>query len=460
MYYVYVDDLVEYAQHSETVTGIQRVVVEMIKGMRSRFGGENVRLIANRHSAKFCVYSSELFTPDWTYHQEQFCRFFSVPSLAGQEFLIPIEEILAHKYSGLRYKFHKMRLKFRNLCTGGATFRKFGATSKSAPPADCPNTLKARRFDLKFTRSDIVYVPGEFWNRPIERLCESFKDERTSPKLVLYLHDLIPIAAPEYTGPQLEKIYQHKLGVLLHHTIGVIANSQHTASDLRKYIETCPYISNDMQIIVVPLAHEFIGDVDKLSFYERRSLSFITRLPYVLVVGTANARKNAWATAYVWNMIRTTVGASAPRIIFVDHDVFLNEKFRSFMNVTGNIFGLAEIVRAPTDAQLAYLYKQCMFTIYPSLYEGWGLPVGESIWMEKMVISANTTSLPEVGGDFIDYFDHNDLGSFYNTCLKLVTDDAYRASRTANLKHKPLRRWATVISETIDAIEGIRSSTH
>ena len=57
------------------------------------------------------------------------------------------------------------------------------------------------------------------------------------------------------------------------------------------------------------------------------------------------------------------------------------------------------IVDSPSDRELAYLYQRCLFAAYPSLYEGWGLPVGEAAWFGKYVISSNATSLPEVCGD-------------------------------------------------------------
>lgn len=452
IFYVYIDDLIDCAQHNEAVTGIQRVVIETIKGMCRRFGTARVRLIAHRHSQKFNVFSSDLFSPDWICDQEEFCRFFGVPVRAGAKVQIHIDTILSQKYAGIRFHFHRIRVRIKNLLTRGKTFRKLGATTERLP--DQCNKLEARRFEPEFGLDDIVYIPGEFWNRPIEQFLDTHFASNRAPKLVLYVHDLIPLVAPEYTGEALYPIYKRLFDKLLGCSVRVVANSQNTANDVAGYINSAPGLETHAEIIAVPLAHEFTGDAARLDFLERRRLTYLTRLPYVLVIGTANARKNAWATAYVWNGIREQLGPKAPRIIFVDRDPFLNEPFRQFMDVTKNIYGLAEVVRAPTDDQLAFLYQHCMFTIYPSLYEGWGLPAGESIWMGKPVVAANATSIREVGGDFIDYFDPADLQSFHEKCLKLILDRKYRESRAQNLKNVNLRRWDVVISETIDAVEG------
>lgn len=58
-----------------------------------------------------------------------------------------------------------------------------------------------------------------------------------------------------------------------------------------------------------------------------------------------------------------------------------------------------------SDADLAALYSACLFTLYPSVYEGWGLPVWEGLGNGKFCLSSNQGSLPEAGEEFADYAD-------------------------------------------------------
>src|SRR5262249_39254138 len=74
------------------------------------------------------------------------------------------------------------------------------------------------------------------------------------------------------------------------------------------------------------------------------------------------------------------------------------------------------ILHDSTDAELNWLYEQCLFTLYPSHYEGWGLPVNESLAHGKYCICSNSSSLPEIAGALPDYHDPLDLGG----CLQLV----------------------------------------
>jgi glycosyltransferase involved in cell wall biosynthesis len=62
-----------------------------------------------------------------------------------------------------------------------------------------------------------------------------------------------------------------------------------------------------------------------------------------------------------------------------------------------------------SDGDLALLYKRCLFTVFPSLYEGWGLAVAESLAAGKFCLASNVASIPEVGSDLIEYLDPWDV---------------------------------------------------
>jgi len=85
------------------------------------------------------------------------------------------------------------------------------------------------------------------------------------------------------------------------------------------------------------------------------------------------------------------------------------DDFLSDLRLDRSVDGLILILNHVNDSELSYLYRHALFTVYPSLYEGWGLPVGESLAHGKFCIASSTSSLPEVGGDFVEYLDPWDL---------------------------------------------------
>jgi glycosyltransferase involved in cell wall biosynthesis len=71
-----------------------------------------------------------------------------------------------------------------------------------------------------------------------------------------------------------------------------------------------------------------------------------------------------------------------------------------------------QILNHVTDEELALLYESSLFTLYPSLYEGWGLPIAESLAHGKFCLVADNSSLPEVGGNFVEYLNAWDVPSW------------------------------------------------
>ena len=80
------------------------------------------------------------------------------------------------------------------------------------------------------------------------------------------------------------------------------------------------------------------------------------------------------------------------------------------------------------ESILKYLYKNAEFFIYPSKYEGFGIPILESFSQECPVLCSNTSSLPEVAGDAAFFFDPNDLSSISNSINKIISSNDLRSS--------------------------------
>jgi glycosyltransferase involved in cell wall biosynthesis len=85
-------------------------------------------------------------------------------------------------------------------------------------------------------------------------------------------------------------------------------------------------------------------------------------------------------------------------------------------------------IEHPSDAELAALYRGCLFTVFPSLYEGWGLPVTESLTFGKPCVISNATSLPEAGGTLARYFDPENIAEATRVIHETIADRAALAA--------------------------------
>ncbi|MNN26370.1 D-inositol-3-phosphate glycosyltransferase [compost metagenome] len=93
-------------------------------------------------------------------------------------------------------------------------------------------------------------------------------------------------------------------------------------------------------------------------------------------------------------------------------DLELDPRVKEYIKVLSNV----------SDSDLVSLYRNCMFTLFPSLYEGWGLPVAESLAAGKYCLASNAASIPEVGGKLLDYIDPWDILSWESELEKYISD--------------------------------------
>jgi len=179
----------------------------------------------------------------------------------------------------------------------------------------------------------------------------------------------------------------------------------------------------------------------------------LTKVPYVLVVGTFEVRKNLWQIAIVWDRLRQNAGRPLPKLVFAGGYGWLNNDFDKLMQATGQLGGWAEIIPAPSDNILAFLYRNCLFTITASFYEGWGLPIGESLAYGKTAVVSETSAMPEVGGDMVEYCDPHSLDSIEAACLRLIDDPDHRIRLEEKIALRHLRSWNDVAHDMVEAVQ-------
>ena len=106
------------------------------------------------------------------------------------------------------------------------------------------------------------------------------------------------------------------------------------------------------------------------------------------------------------------------------------------------------------DADLATLYREATALVFPSRYEGFGLPIAEAMAVGGRVICANASSLPEVAGDAGLYFPWDDDSALAAQMRRVLEDDALRATMTDAGRVQSARfRWATTAAGTLAAFD-------
>lgn len=447
--YYDVTDVLEYARANPTLSGIQRVWVQLLNRMVNAHGTERLRLIGWHSTAeRLLAFDAAFFSGHYIYDQAAFCRHFGLEATApsGND----LDSYLARKYGrSWRRPMHRARLLAINALTAGRTFQK-----RRIGPA--PERHRNGQIDgcVSFSPGDVVFVAGATWNFDAYLGALARARRERGVAIVHYIHDLIPLLAPEHVVDDVPEQFARWLRHLSRSTDCFLTNSHATRRDLNAWLAER---GRDVPSRVLPLAHQF-GDSNRgpaaqaaqgASAGARIHARVLNaaRLPYALCVGTIESRKNVWTLANVWQRIHARLGAATPRLIFAGKHGWLKEDFDDFIRGTGSLSGYIRIVDRPSDAELEHLYGRCLFSVFASYKEGWGLPVGEGLWLGRPVVCSGTSSMPEVGGALADYFDPTCWESIEAALLKMITDAAYRERRAAEIAAAPLRAWSDVADE-------------
>ncbi|GAB3547791.1 glycosyltransferase family 4 protein [Spirosoma fluminis] len=177
---------------------------------------------------------------------------------------------------------------------------------------------------------------------------------------------------------------------------------------------------------------------------EQANLSLVTERPYLLFVGNRGFYKN-------FNQLITAIAPLLKR-----HDINLicaggGAFTKTELEQITDLDVTSRVQQQPiNDTKLVGLYKHAIAFIFPSLYEGFGIPVLEAFACDCPNVLTNSSSLPEVGGDAALYMDSRDNDSINDAIEKILTDSSLRASLIAKGKERLKQfSWTRTVEETI-----------
>ncbi|MCA3351577.1 MAG: glycosyltransferase [Roseomonas sp.] len=304
-------------------------------------------------------------------------------------------------------------------------------------------------------RKDVYLILGAFWGTGA--FASRYAELKQNGVLIgSYIYDIIPIRHPEFCADELVPAFFIAFGDGLSVFDFIFTISEFTAREVLELL-----LRNglpEIPVIAIPLAHSFDQEKDLESGIVDRHVENITQRPYVLFVSTIEARKNHALLVAIWRRMLKE-GLEPPDLVFVGRKGWrVNDLFEA---LEGSKFlgGKVHILHDVSDVDLRRLYEKCRFTVFPSFVEGWGLPVGESLVYGRPCVASNTSSIPEVGGDFVDYIDPANSIEAASVIRKLCLDDNYLEQRVKNIKDdfKP-RSWADVSEAFISRLRELQAS--
>ena len=234
---------------------------------------------------------------------------------------------------------------------------------------------------------------------------------------VVTIHDVAFKTFPDMYHLPDRIIYDAKWKYACNHADRIIAISTSTKNDVIEFYGVDP---NKIDVVYQPVN----------SIYYTQEAGVRPQLPkkvrdheYMLYVGSINSRKNLLGIIKAMELLPQDL--RIPLIVVGNDREYKHEVLRY---ITAR--GLNNLIVFPSchigTAQLRYLYSNAAMLVYPSFYEGFGLPVLEALLSKCPVVTSNISSLPEAAGPDSLLADPNDIGDISDKIRKVLTDSDFR----------------------------------
>jgi glycosyltransferase involved in cell wall biosynthesis len=246
----------------------------------------------------------------------------------------------------------------------------------------------------------------------------------------LNVFDMIAWQVPESAQARAARIERATIRPALQRAGRVVCNSQSTLADL---VTRFPAVEPKCSVVPLAAADCFAHEPPEHELASARERYGLER-PFVLSSGTLEPRKNLTRLIEAFAMLPEELRRDHTLVLAGPQGWEAEEILRRASALAGSVRVLGHV----SDADLNCLYRLCTVFCYPSLYEGFGLPVLEAMRAGSAVLTSGVSSLPEVGGDGARYVDPTRVEQIRDALAALLSS----ADERSRLRERACRQAA------------------
>ncbi len=284
---------------------------------------------------------------------------------------------------------------------------------------------------LPFKSGDILFCPANI--APIF--------VPSNKKLVVTIHDIAFITHPNTFSKFFRIYYKFIMPFVIKRADKIITASNYSRSEIEKQY---PLSKQKVEVI-------YLGADSRYKKFD------IDKKDQILYVGSMNERKNFIGVVKAFELLNSenykliVVGNFGSNFVIDESNKLTIEKAKNNPNI--------EFKSGVSDDDLIKLYNNSKLFVFPSFYEGFGLPVLESMTCGTPVVCSSSTSLPEVGGDAVVYCDPFNVDDIKNK-LELVLNDKklQREMIQKGFKRAKEFSWENSANKHIEVFEEVMKS--
>lgn len=267
---------------------------------------------------------------------------------------------------------------------------------------------------------------------------------------VIALHDLAFAHYPEHLPNLVGRFFNHYTPKYARKAAHLVTVSEFTKNDIASLYGTDP-----AKITVVGNGCDAaIGPLDETARQLIRS-QYTDRTPYFIYVGSVHPRKNTARLFEAFDRFKDSYASNIKLVIAGRWAWKTGEAEQAYkrMRHRSDVVLLGHLDRG----ELGRLLASALALVYPSLFEGFGIPVLEAMHAEVPVITSRGTSMEEVAGPAACYIDPHDTGSLAAALRRVATDLAYRETLVSSgRERRTAYSWDLTARRVAEVIEGIK----
>lgn len=294
--------------------------------------------------------------------------------------------------------------------------------------------LKMRRYKRYAPqKSDRLFIPwGEWWDLNFLAKLKGLKTEGVH--LVPVIHDIGPIVMPQLSGHSTKSLTDYCTQIVPISAL-VLTVSQNTKKDLTAWLREQKLPVPRMEVIRLgDDAQDYKPMVPKEPVFAQSGLK---GGDFILCVGTIEAKKNHALLWYAYNLAASR-GVQLPKLVVAGRPGWKTENIIGIMREDPE--GRFVLLHDASDQELAWLFDNCLFTILPSYYEGWGIPIAESLSRGVPCLCAKTSSMVEIAPGITEHFDPSSSDECLASIQRWLDPATFGTARAKTRQYK-LHTW-------------------
>jgi len=265
------------------------------------------------------------------------------------------------------------------------------------------------------------------------------------------IYDMIPSLKPHYVTHKEHVEFDTWVMEVFRHSGLILAISEYTKKEIQRYCTLRQITPPEVRVVRLGDVLE-VSKITASTESNRREVQppLIPKRPFFIFVCTFHVRKNQRLAYDAWKIMLEKDREQCPDLVFIGlpHPIVANliDEIQRDTDVQGRIHMLADV----SDDVLQWYYQHCLATIYPSYYEGWGLPVAESLAYGKVCIASHATSIPEIS-DLPEFIDPYNVYELVDNVQRCVNDSVWLNQKEALIKKTFVpTEWSTTCQQTLN----------